>query len=276
MKYKGIICPMLTPFKADGNIDYEATEVLIEHLRKIGINGLFPLGSTGLFPFLRTEERKKFLEYVIEYSHGLPVLAGVGSSSTDQSVELALHAKQAGANALVIMPPYYITPGQPEIIKHFSSIIQKVHMSTFIYNIPQLAGARIELQTIETLKNNFPDIVGMKESSADMRYFSSIMRFSSNDFSIIQGQDDLLVPSLSIGADGGVCGLTNFSGDVVEAYKAFESGEYSKAKDIQINKIVPLLEKTNVSRFPSGYYKAFYEKFNLKGGYRSPMTEPKR
>jgi len=274
MKFKGIICPMLTPFKRDGSIDFDSTEILIEHLKKIGVSGLFPLGSTGVFPFLRTDERKKFLEYVVEHSLGLPVLAGVGSSSTEQSTELALHAKEVGVATLVLMPPYYITAGQDEIVKHFSNVIQRSQKEIFLYNIPQLVGTHIEPETIEKLKNEFPEIVGLKESSADMRYFSSIMKFSSSDFSIFQGQDDLLVPSLSIGADGGVCGLTNFSGDIVEAYRAFESGDYAKAKDIQISKIVPLLQKTNVSRFPSGYYEAFYSHFRLNGGYRSPMTEP--
>lgn len=274
MKFKGIICPMLTPFKKDGSIDYDATGMLIEYLKGIGISGLFPLGSTGVFPFLRTDERKKYLEYVVEHSLGLPVLAGIGSSSTEQSIELALHAKQIGVTTLVLMPPYYITAGQDEIFKHFSTVIQKSHKEIFIYNIPQLTGVRIEPDTIRKIKESFPEVVGLKESSADMRYFSSIMQFSSADFSIFQGQDDLLIPSLSIGADGGVCGLTNFSSEVVEAYKAYESGNYSEARNIQIKKIVPSLQKVNVSRFPSGYYSSFYKKFKLDGGYRSPMIEP--
>ncbi|MEM0140277.1 MAG: dihydrodipicolinate synthase family protein [Ferroplasma sp.] len=274
MKYTGIICPMLTPFKKDGSIDYEATETLIEHLKKIGASGLFPMGSTGLFPFFRTGERKKFIEFVVEHSLKLPVLAGIGSSSTQESIELALHAKDVGANALVLMPPYYITAGQSEIIKHFTGVIEKSHKDIFIYNIPQLSGTRIEPDTIGKLKANFPEIVGMKESSGDMRYFSSIMKYSSKDFSIIQGQDDLLVPSLSIGADGGVCGLSNFSADIVKTYNSYISGDYSKARDIEINNIVPMLKEVNKTQFPSGYYKKFYEKFNLSGGYRSPMVEP--
>ena len=275
MKYRGIITPMLTPFTSDGNVDYEATKTLIEYLKGIGVSGLFPCGSTGLFPFLSMEEREKFLKFVIENSDGLKVLAGVGSSSTQESTALGKKMADAGADALVLMPTYYITPGQPEIEKHFSDFLNSVDKDTFIYNIPQLCGARIELETIRKLKGQFSQIVGIKESSTDMRYFSMLMEFSGNDFSILQGQDDLLVPSMSIGADGGVCGLSNFSSSVVNAYNEYYEGSRTKASEIQVNQVDPLLRTLLQTTFPSGYYYAFYHKFGMKeGGFRSPMLEP--
>lgn len=275
MKYRGIITPMLTPFNSDGTIDYDATKTLIEYLKGIGVSGLFPCGSTGLFPFLSFEEREKFLKFVIENADGLKVLAGVGSSSTQEAIAMGKSIAEAGADALVLMPTYYITPGQPEITRHFSDFLNSVDRDTFIYNIPQLCGVRIEPDTIRKLKGQYSQIVGIKESSADMRYFSMLMEFSGNDFSILQGQDDLLIPSMSIGADGGVCGLSNFSSAVVNAYNEYYEGSRSKASEIQIKLIDPLLHTLLGSTFPSGYYHAFYSKFNLKdGGFRSPMIEP--
>lgn len=275
MKYRGIITPMLTPFKSDGTIDYDATKTLIEYLKGIGVTGLFPCGSTGLFPFLSFEERDKFMKFVIENADGLKVLAGVGSSSTQEAISLGKSMADAGADALVLMPTYYITPGQPEITRHFSDFLNSIDKEMFIYNIPQLCGARIELDTIRKLKGQYSHIVGIKESSADMRYFSMLMEFSGNDFSILQGQDDLLVPSMSIGADGGVCGLSNFSSAVVNAYNEYYEGSRSKASEIQVKQIDPLLHILLGTTFPSGYYFAFYSKFGIKeGGFRSPMLEP--
>ncbi len=275
MKYRGIITPMVTPFDSEGNIDFENTRNLIEYLKSIGVNGLFPCGSTGLFTFLSKEERKEFLKFVIDNSEGLKVLAGVGSSSTQEAIELGKFAADAGADALVLMPTYYIKPGQTEIKKHFSEFITSVKKETFIYNIPQLCGTRIELDTVRELKNTYPEIVGIKESSADMRYFSQLMEFSGPDFSILQGQDDLLVPSLSIGADGGVCGLSNFSSFVVNAYNEYDEGSRSKGSRIQVTQVDPLIHALLGTTFPSAYYYAFYTKFGIsEGGYRVPMLEP--
>lgn len=276
MKLRGIITPMLTPFKLNGEIDYDSTGKLLSYLRDIGVAGVFPNGSTGLFTFLSSEERMKFLEFVAENSKGMKVLAGIGSSSTQESIRLGKHAKDVGADAVVLMPTYYITPGQEEIVRHFSDVIKSVRKEIFIYNIPQLSGARIEPSTISRLISGHSEIIGLKESSADMRYFSELMQFSGPDFSIFQGQDDLLIPSMSIGADGGVCGLTNFSDPVVSAFRDYTAGKYEEARKTQVEKINPLLRSLLLSRFPSAYYYAFYRKFGINGGYRSPMVEPSK
>lgn len=275
MKYRGIITPMVTPFDSKGNIDFDQTKNLIEYLKSIGVSGLFPCGSTGLFTFLSKEERKEFLEFVIDNADGLKVLAGVGSSSTQEAIELGRFAADAGADALVLMPTYYIMPGQAEIKKHFSEFISGVKKETFIYNIPQLCGTRIELDTVKELKEEHTEIVGIKESSADMRYFSQLMELSGPDFSILQGQDDLLVPSMAIGADGGVCGLSNFSSFVVNAYNEYDEGSRSKGSRIQVKQVNPLIHALLGATFPSAYYYAFYTKFGItEGGYRAPMLEP--
>ena len=276
MKLKGIITPMMTPFRSDGSIDLELTGRLLEYVHDIGVIGVFPNASIGLFPFLSVDEKKKFLEFVVENSRGMKVLAGIGSSSTEEAITLGEHAKDVGVDALVLMPTYYIIPGQKEILKHFSDVIRKVRKELFIYNIPQLSGSRIEPETIGTLVSNFPEVVGIKESSADMRYFSRIMEFSSSEFSIFQGQDDLLIPSMSVGADGGVCGLTNFSDFIVKVYDRYVEGDQERARDIQVNTIGPLVKALLTSTFPSTYYYALYRKFGISGGYRTPMVEPEQ
>lgn len=274
MKYKGIITPMLTPFKADGSIDYAATETLLDFLRSIKVQGIFPLGSTGVFNWLETEERKKFLEFVIEHSKGLKVFAGVGASGSYESVKLARHAMDAGADVLVLMPTYYIKPDQNYILNHMNYVIGKTDADFFIYNIPQFVGEFISVQTLESVIKANPNVVGIKESSGDMRYFSRLIRFSGKEFSVIQGQDDLLLPSLAIGADGGVCGTTNFSDAVTRLYSSFMEGDYVKSMEIQVNRIDPMMATLALSSFPEAYYAAFYAKNGLSGGYREPMGRP--
>lgn len=274
MKYTGIITPMLTPFSKDGSIDYGATETLLEYLKSIKVQGIFPLGSTGVFNWLDIDERKKFLEFVIEHSHGLKVFAGVGASNSFESVKLAKHAKDSGADVLVLMPTYYIKPDQDYILNHMNLVFGSTDASFFIYNIPQFVGEFIAIKTVESLMNANPNIVGIKESSGDMRYFSRLVNFSGKDFSVIQGQDDLILPSLAIGADGGVCGTTNFSDAVCNLYSSFISKDYAKCQKIQANRINPMMSALAKSTFPEAYYAAFYAKNKITGGYRVPMQAP--
>ena len=273
MKYNGIITPMLTPFKEDGTLDLDGSNVLVDYLKKNGVSGLFPLGSTGLFPYLFSEERVNFLQQVNDNKGSLKVFAGIGSSNTEECIKFARNASDIGVDVLVLMPTYYIHPSPDEIYRHFSMVLEKVDRDLFIYNIPQLAGEFIPLDVIEKLKNEYSHVVGLKESSGDMRYFSKIMQFSDSNFSIFQGQDDLLLPSLAIGADGGVCGLTNFSDNIVSIYRKFREGDISEAQKIQM-KSNAMMRVINSANFPSGYYYAFYRKFGLNGGYRAPMIEP--
>lgn len=274
MEYSGIISPIITPFRKDGTIDYDATKLLLEFLEISGVEGVFPLGSTGLFPWLNLEEKKSFISHVVENAGKMKVIAGVGSTDISESVSLAQHAKDSGASASVLMPVYYITPSQSWIRKQFSDVIGRVDMDFFIYNIPQLAGSWIGLQTYGALREDNPNIVGAKESSGDMRYFSRVAAMRENGFDVFQGQDDLLLASLTLGASGGVCGLSNFSASVTTLMDQYNAGRTDNARDIQINAINPLIKAVNVIQFPTGYYYAFYKLMSMNGGYRSPMTPP--
>lgn len=273
MKYGGIVTPMITPFNKSGELDLEATEKLMDYLKSQTLTGIFPLGSTGLFPFLFSEERVNFLQFVNDRKGKLKLFAGIGSSNTEECVKLARHAADIGSDALVMMPTYYIRASQQEVYKHFSSVLKSVESDFFIYNIPQLTGVVISEETIDRLRTEFSQVRGMKESSGDMRYFARIMQLSNEDFSIYQGQDDLLIASLSLGADGGVCGLTNFSDLICETYSEYRNGHYDEARKLQL-RANRLMYVTNAPDFPSGYYFTTYQKLGIDGGYRAPMVEP--
>ncbi len=272
MGYSGVISPIITPFNRDGSIDYEGTTKLLNFLNDTGAAGVFPLGSTGLFPWLSLNEKKDFISHIVENSGKLKVIAGVGSPNVNESVELSLHAKDAGADASVLMPVYYIIPSQEWILEQYSRVLSKNDMPFFIYNIPQLAGVWADLGTIEKIRDEHNNVVGAKESSGDMRYFSRLVDMRKERFDVFQGQDDLLLASLSLGASGGVCGLSNFNSSIVSIYKNFSSGNHNKALEIQMKVVNPLIKAVNVPHFPAGYYYAFYKSMGLDGGYRSPMV----
>lgn len=274
MKYEGLITPMVTPFDRKGSIDFEGTSKLLHFLKTSGVSGVFPLGSTGLFPWLSTEEKKKFISHVVEHSEGMKVIAGIGSSNVNESRDLGMHAKDAGADASVLMPTYYITPSQKWIRRQFDEVMSGNDMDFFIYSIPQFAGVWFDLDTISAIKEEHSNIVGAKESSGDMRYFSRLVAMSGSGFDVFQGQDDLLLASLSLGASGGVCGTSNFNEGITLLNSLFKSGRREEALEVQMKIVNPLVKAINIMQFPTGYYYATYRKLNLEGGYRSPMTPP--
>ncbi|EQD64190.1 dihydrodipicolinate synthase, partial [mine drainage metagenome] len=219
------------------------------------------------------EERVSFLQHVNDIKGDLKVFAGIGSSNTEEAIKFGRNAADIGCDVLVLMPTYYIHPSHDEIYRHFSLVLDKVDKDFFIYNIPQLSGEFIPVDVIAKLKDEYSHVVGLKESSGDMRYFSKLLPFSGKNFSIFNGQDDLLLPSLALGADGGVCGLSNFNPLIVQVYREYRRGEIEKAQETQM-KVDKLMRSINAANFPSGYYYAFYEKMGIQGGYRAPMLQP--
>jgi 4-hydroxy-tetrahydrodipicolinate synthase/2-dehydro-3-deoxy-D-gluconate aldolase len=268
-----IITPMMTPFNERGEIDYSLTEKLLDRLAEFKVDGIFPLGSTGLFPWLSLAERKKFLEFVASKTH-IKIYAGVGSASYNESLEMARLANDLGCDSGVVMPPFYIIPGMDEMKNYFSSLFSRVPMRFYLYNIPQLSGAYIPQSLPALLAAEFSNVVGIKDSSADMRYFSKMVQNRPDHFLVFQGQDDLLLPSLSLGGDGGVCGTSNISKIILSVRDRFADGSMKDATSLQIEGVDPLMDSLNAARFPSGYYYALYMSFGVNGGYRIPMLEP--
>ncbi|MCL4329574.1 MAG: dihydrodipicolinate synthase family protein [Candidatus Thermoplasmatota archaeon] len=268
-----LITPMITPFDSRGNIDYDAAGLLIRRLESSRVDALFPLGSTGLFPWLSVEERKKFTEFVVQHTR-LPVYVGVGSPNAEEAILLSRHAEDCGAYCGVIMPPYYIRPGRTEMRDFFRSVFSSTEFRFYLYNIPQLAGTQIPIDLALELKDEFDGVLGMKESSADMRYFSDLNASRTKKFKLLQGQDDMLLASLAMGADGGVCGTTNLTSDAQNLRDLFDRGNFLESSAIHNKKVVPLMHALNLSTFPSGYYYGTYRATGISGGYRTPMSEP--
>ena len=271
-----LICPLITPLDNTNEPSREFYELLISDLAEMGVTSIFPLGSTGLFSLLTMEKKRKFLKIVAEESENLEIFVGIGSQNTDESIEFAKYASDLGFVNMVLQPTYYIRPEQPWIIRHFSEVMANVEANFIVYNIPQLTGVTIEPETVKTIiENSSGRIKGIKESSGVLRYFNNIMFEFGSKLPVYQGQDDLLLQSLVVGAEGGVCGSTNISSIAKNVIDSFSDRNIKQARESQknLNFVFRLLTSYP---FPSVYYYLFYKKHNIKGKLPLPITTMER
>lgn len=270
---KELITPCLTPFLPDGDIDFPALTSLVKYLDESGVTGIFVLGSTGVFPWLTLEEKKEIMRCA-RNNTDKPVYCGVSSTSIAESIQLSKYAEDCGCEFAVLTPPYYMPPDEKGMKEFLLGVMEKSNVNFFLYNIPQFTGSRIQPALLDELIRSVPNLSGIKDSSGDMRYFSRLVSLRKKNFRVLQGQDDLLLPSLSVGGDGGVCGLSNFSDSTTRILESFSSGDIPTATEINEHTILPLMDALNSTTFPSGYYYAYYLINRLAGGYRPPMHAP--
>ena len=260
---KGVITPTITPMNKE-NPDYEAIDRLMDFLARIGVNGIFPMGSTGLFSIISMEMEIKVLEYFMDKKReGMYFLAGVGRNSLDDTLTMGSYAKELGADGLSIVTPYYVRMSQEALFNYYDKLLGGLDISVLVYNIPQNTGNSITPETVLKLRNDHSNLVGIKDSSGNFTDFSQFIDVLGKDFRIFQGQDDLLLPSLIAGASGGICGTSNFLDLPVRVYREHSGQNIEKARQIQ--KVLTSVKKfINQYDFPLGYMAAFMEMILLR------------
>jgi 4-hydroxy-tetrahydrodipicolinate synthase/2-dehydro-3-deoxy-D-gluconate aldolase len=266
-----IICPMITPFGDDAKPSRANLKIFLEDMKEFGITKIFPLGSNGLFNLMTLESKKIFLKMIQEEAQDFEVMVGVGSQNTEEAREMALYAEDLGFKKIVLQSTYYNKAEQSWIIRHFQSVSEVFNGKIYIYNIPQFTGSRVEIDTMKTLMETTGKIEGIKDSSGNIRFFNEVALNFSKNYNLYQGQDDLLLQSLVIGAKGGVCGTTNINPLVTDVYKYFIAGnmEYATRTQRVFNKFFQMV---NEYPFPAMVYGAFYKKHNIKGRLPDPIT----
>jgi len=244
MEYKGIITPMITPVKKN-EIDFESIGILVDFLLRNGIEGVFPGSSTGAFTLFSMKRHWEILEFVSKNVNGkLALVAGIGRNNLEDTIETGKKAKDLGYTGAVLITPFYLKFNQDDLYRYYSMVAEKVDLDIFVYNNPDLSGNFIEPSTIARLMENFSNIVGVKDSSGDMRKFNLYFTELPRGRYIFQGRDDLLYPSLLLGASGGVCGTSNFSPLIHEIYK-----ERSIEKHFKIVNVMKILRKYNTMSY---------------------------
>ena len=238
---KGTFVVMVTPFTEKEQVDFEGFERNIDFYLENGIHGLLPLGSTGEFASLTEAERFKVVEFVVKKTAGrVPVCVGTATETTAQAIEYSKHALKSGADAVMILQPYYMKPSQEEMIYHFEQIAENVDIPIMLYNNPWTSGVDLELESVLKLAEK-ENIRYVKESTGDIRRLRDIKNQATEKITTICGWDDLALESFFHGAMGWVSVVANFLPR--EAAELFEAAvvhnDYQKARKIY-NKILPL------------------------------------
>lgn len=202
MNFGRLITAMVTPFDDNLNINYDILPEFVDYLIENGSESLVVSGTTGESPALDNKEKIELFEAVVEASNGrVPIIAGTGTYSTKESIQLSKEAKKAGAEALLLVVPYYNKPPQYALYEHFKSIVKEVDLPSILYNVPGRTSKNMEPETIINL-SKIDNIIGVKEASKDMDQVSSIKAGVKEDFKIYSGDDSMTLPMLSIGSYG--------------------------------------------------------------------------
>lgn len=206
--FRGAYTALVTPFK-NGQVDYAALEALIESQISKGIDGLVPCGTTGESPTLNEKEHGEVIAFTVKtVRKRVPVIAGTGSNSTAEAIHYTRHAKEVGADAVLLVCPYYNKPNQKGIIAHFTAIADAVDIPQVLYNIPGRSVVNMTPETIAELSRH-RNIVGVKEASGNLEQMIKIKALCRPDFDLISGDDTITLPILSIGGVGVISVISN-------------------------------------------------------------------
>lgn len=239
---KGAYTALITPFKENMKVNYSKLEELIEYQIGNEIDGLVICGTTGESATLSISEKKKVIKFVIDkVDKRVPVIVGTGSNNTNSAIEMSKYAERVGADGLLLITPYYNKTTQKGLIEHFSAIAHSVHIPCILYNVPSRTGVNIEPDTVSVLAS-LDNIVGIKEASNNFSKIAEMFTKVPNSFDIVSGNDDSILPLLSLGGSGVISVLSNiFPKEVHMLCKAYELGDIAYAKDIQL-KFTPLIK----------------------------------
>lgn len=234
-RLKGIMPALVTPFTRTGEVDPGAFKRLIRFVIEEGVTGILAGGTTGEFINLSLEERKATINFAVDESNGrVPVIAGTGHSSTRQTIELSNYAYDAGADAGLIVAPYYLGAADKSLYEHFYRVAEAVELPLILYNIPQCAGNYIPREVVEDLAA-IDNIVGMKDSSGNFPYLMSLLEKVGDKISIVVGYDEIVFPALVAGAQGAILASANIIPDIwLKIYDAVQSNHLAEARKLQM------------------------------------------
>jgi 4-hydroxy-tetrahydrodipicolinate synthase len=248
---KGIITPVVTVFDDEENINEDGYREIINYLIDHGVYGIFSCGGQGEAHSLTKDEKLRLLGICLETVNGrVPVLMGTAALTTRGAIEMTRAAKEVGADAATILTPYYITPTQEELYKHYCDIMDAVDIPIVIYNNPWRTHLNISPETVARLCDYSSNMIGIKDSSGDLGLTLGYKRLCPDSFRVFIGRDQIIFPALCAGIDGAVAATSNAAIDIVVGmYNEFVAGNLEKANEYQ-DKLTPLREFFSKGTFP--------------------------
>ncbi len=247
---RGVHTAIVTPFK-NGLIDFSAFERLISRQIEAGIHGIVVCGTTGESPALSIDEKRAlFKKARILIPENTLFIAGTGTNSTEKTLQLCRIAEDEGADALLVVTPYYNRPPQSALVDHYVYVADRVRIPVILYNVPTRTGVDLSLESISILSQH-PNIKGIKEASSDMKKIARIKKeTSSSDFIILSGDDNTFLPFLSLGGDGIISVYTNLNPDrFLMIFDAINSSDLNRARNLFLQTL-PVLFALSISTNP--------------------------
>ena len=268
-----LIVALITPFKEDESIDHEALANLADKLANEGCDGLLVNGTTGEGPTLSLEETISTIKTVLPITkkHGLPLMTGAGSNCTRTVVEKVKALEATGVDGILAVVPYYNRPSQAGLFKHFSHIAEATHCPIMLYNIPSRCGVNLEAETMARLHQAYPNIIGVKQSNADLDKLNEIKRHCSESFRVWSGDDSLTLPMLALGAQGVVSVTAHLAAPGFKRMiNLFKAGEVQQAQAVQ-QELYPLMDELFTEPNPTVVKRKLAELGYCQPVYRSPF-----
>ncbi|XEC96159.1 4-hydroxy-tetrahydrodipicolinate synthase [Paenibacillus tarimensis] len=234
LRVEGIIPAVVTPFDERENLNEDALRVMVRRLIEAGVHGLFCLGTNGEFFSLSFEEKVRITEIIAEEAKGkIPVYAGAGCVSTRETVLLAKRLEAAGADALSVITPYFLSFSQQELIDHYKKVADATSLPVLLYNIPARTGNSLQPKSVSRLAE-VPNVVGIKDSSGNYDLILEYIERTPPEFAVLSGTDSLILSTLMAGGKGAVASTANvFPETVVSIYEHWKTGDYGKAEEAQ-------------------------------------------
>jgi 4-hydroxy-tetrahydrodipicolinate synthase len=226
----GTITALVTPFQKQA-VAYDDLKRLVDFQIKSGINGLVPVGTTGESPTLSHEEHLDVVRAVVGYARGrVPVIAGTGSNSTSEAVELTSAATEAGADAVLVVAPYYNKPSQEGVFGYFSAVAEATDKPVILYSIPGRCGIEIGVPVVERLRARYPHVRYIKEAGGSVDRVDQLKHAMGKDITVLSGDDALTLPFMAVGAEGVISVASNrFAKEVVQLVNAALAQDLPKA-----------------------------------------------
>jgi len=270
--FKGVITAIVTPFK-EGEVDYEKFEELIEWQIENKVQGILPCGTTGESATLSHQEHKDIIKFVVSIvKKRVPVIAGTGSNNTMEAIDLTESAKKDGADAALLITPYYNKPTQEGLYRHFSLICESVDIPVILYNVPTRTGVNMLPSTIAKLAKNVPNIIGVKEASGSIDQTSEILQLTEEKISVLSGDDSLTLALISVGAKGVISVVSNIAPDKMRSLCDYAlCGNFEEARKIHY-KLFPLMKALFIETNPIPVKKALYLMNKINDEIRLPLT----
>ena len=264
---------IITPFNKKLEVDYEGLKSNIKFQIENGVSGLVPLGTTGESPTISDEEREKILATTINAADGkVPVIAGVGTNSTSHTIEYARQAEDLGADALLVVSPYYNKPTQEGLYRHYEAVSKAVNIPIVVYNIQSRTGVNIETKTLARMAA-LPNMAAVKEASGSMQQISDVIDSMPKEFTVLSGDDNMTLPLISAGGSGVISVVSNLLPKRLSSMVGAALSSKMDVARVMQHELLPVFKAAFIETNPVPIKTAMSLCGMPSGGVRLPLCE---